>query len=66
VRALGYPVLEPKNLESRIKNEHTVIKVSMFTSFAAPIEVTVAIVCFANDSIIIRYLVQSEYVSPFT
>ncbi len=66
MRALGHSVSEPKNLEIRIKNEHIVIKVSKSTNFAKPIEVILAIACFAANSIITRYLVQSDYISPFT
>ena len=57
---------EPKNLEIRIVNEHTVIKVSKSTNFSTLISVIVAILCFATNGVITRCLVQREYVSPFT
>ena len=63
---MGIQSHEPKNLEIRIKNEHTLIKVSKFTSFVTAIELIVSILCFATNSVITRYLVQRDYVSPFT
>lgn len=47
-------------------NENIVIKVSKLSRFVTPIEVTAVTACFAVNSVFTRYLVQGNYMSPFT